>query len=65
LTLTTAWFIRRAFYFAENSCKSHKYSEANTNDDYWVLFCRVLLGGIYTTPEVLGTKKRPDFDGKL
>jgi hypothetical protein len=53
-------------YFAENSCKGQQYNNRDANGVYCLLYCRVALGDIYTTPKCLGHKfKRPEFDGKL
>jgi hypothetical protein len=52
-------------YFAENACKSHQYSTEDAQGTYCMLYCRVSLGDIYTTPRTLGALKRPEFGGKL
>jgi hypothetical protein len=48
-------------YFAENSCKSMQYTAPpNADEEFCVLYCRVVLGRVHTTKTALGDDcKRP------
>ena len=49
-------------YFAENSCKSHRYTGEPADGVHCMLYCRVALGKVYTTKKTLLGVKRPAFD---
>jgi hypothetical protein len=49
-------------YFAENSCKSHAYTEADADGVHCMLYCRVALGRTVSTKQTLEGMPRPAFE---
>ena len=50
-------------YFAESSCKSLQYAKVpNSDGEYCMFFCRVLMGSAFQTDDIHRSQRRPPLN---